>query len=90
MTPLQWHEKRLKNETSIHSEILLDKTRQNPIRVSDLMNWGFNSKVGSPATLHKAIQSLLQKEYLKIVRDSSDARNKTLVITKDGINYLEK
>ena len=90
MTPLQWHEKRLKEDLSIQSEILLDKVKEYPVGISNLMKWGYQNFVGSHATLHKAIHALVKKDYLMIRMDESDARNKTLVITKHGIKYLEK
>lgn len=88
MTPLRWHEKRMATGMSIHSEILLDRIREEKMLVSELMNWAYFNNVGSPATIHKAIQDLIHEEFFE-AKTQDDARKKMLSITTKGKRYLE-
>lgn len=90
MNPIKWHEKRLKTGMSVHSEILLDRIKQSPLKISDLMKWGIDNSVCSFATLHKEIHALVTFGYVSITYGEKDTRIKTLTITKDGNKYLEE
>lgn len=90
MNPIKWHEKRLEADISVHAEIFMDRVYQNPERISELILWGTQNNVGSPATLHKSIHELIFKGFAEIIVDEKDGRKKVIHITKSGKTYLGK
>ena len=56
-----------------------------PLRVSKLLDM---SAVASPATVHKAMRSLMAKDLLQVKADKVDGRIKYLTPTKRAIKLL--
>ena len=93
MTPLQHHDKRTAKGMGNHAELLLDLLREMlvdglPCTVMECNNLAVYREIGSPATLHKSMKWLLKNGYITLKTSERDARAKTCVLTRKGIDYL--
>ncbi len=64
--------------------ILLEHSKGQSLLVGNLISL---SHIGSPATLHGRIKSLISLGYLKLVQDQSDARKKFVAPTNLAEKY---
>lgn len=59
----------------------------NPPTVTFLMNQGF---LGSPATIHRRIMTLLEKGYIGLTYGPNNRRTKYVCIVGNGTTYLAR
>lgn len=75
------------NEIALLQAIVLRWHEKNPMTVREAINL---SALGSPATLHKRITRLREKEMLSTLNREGDRRAKFLVPTPQALAYLSK
>ena len=73
-------------ELQLLEHILLAHNKSHSLLVGDLISL---SQIGSQATLHGRIKSLVSLGYLKLVQDQNDARKKLVVPTRLSDKYLD-
>ena len=93
MSPLEHHDKRTAKGMSNHAELMLDLLREMvadvlPCTVMECNNLAVYRRIGSPATLHKAMKWLCKNGYVVLKTSERDARAKTCFLTRKGIDYL--
>ena len=87
--PLQQQRMRIRHAMTWQADVLLDILRiHGPLTVMQLINKGILEKVGSPATLHKAV-NLLRQSWLVSEEEMEDGRKVTLHLTTYGEDYLK-
>ena len=73
------------NEKAIMELAILRWAQQSPLTVRQAIGHAY---LGSPATLHKRLKQLRQKNYLKLEDVAGDRRAKFLVPGPNGLAYL--
>ena len=75
------------NESALLEAVVLRWHEKNPMTVREAINL---AALGSPATLHKRITRLREKEMLSTLNREGDRRAKFLVPTELALDYLNK
>lgn len=60
---------------------------ENPLKVSDLISI---PTLGSPATVHSALKSLIESGYLKYFTTPNSSRSKFIALTKKSTALIKK
>jgi DNA-binding MarR family transcriptional regulator len=60
---------------------------ENPLKVSDLISI---PTLGSPATVHSALKSLIESGYLKCFTTPNSRRGKFIILTKKSTTLVKK
>ena len=75
----------------------IEESLLNYIALSQLQDQGFLvmdlialEHLGSRATLHKRIKSLVVKGYIQLITDAQDERKKNVELTSKAYRYFEK
>ena len=91
MKPIKHIEQRKLAGMSIHAEVLLDliHSLEKPT-VMKIIDTAIIMEIATRNTLHKSLMWLKHHSFITINRKETDGREKMCVITRKGINYLEK
>lgn len=89
--PLQQQRMRVRHDFPWQCDVLLDIIRlhRGGLTVMQLIAKGMHEKVGSPATLHKAITRLRNSWLVSEIGCAEDSRTVILQITTYGEQYLK-
>jgi DNA-binding MarR family transcriptional regulator len=68
-------------------KMILVHDPENPLKVSDLISI---PTLGSPATVHSALKSLIESGYLKYFTISHSSRGKFIALTKKSTTLFKK
>jgi hypothetical protein len=76
-------------ETSANHKVLFEAAAVHwaagePLTVREII---YQSALGSPATLHKRLQSLIAQDFLKAESETADRRTKYISPTPKGLKY---
>jgi len=89
MRPFERHKKRETLGMSIYAETLLDMIdREDGMTVMEVLEDGMAHKVGSYATLHKAVKWLEDAEFIKMKVSEGDGRMRICTTSQRGTIYL--
>jgi Fe2+ or Zn2+ uptake regulation protein len=90
MRPLDRHNKRLELGMSTYSEILLDIiSTKEKMMVMEVIHEAVDKKVGSLATLHKALKWLTDEKFINFKVNDGDTRMRACSIAHRGTLYLK-
>lgn len=68
-------------------ELIMQQQAQNQtLLVGDLISL---SDLGSQATLHGRLKSLVVQKYVRLIPDKEDARKKSVIPTKLAVKYIQ-
>ena len=68
-------------------KVILVNNPENPLKVSDLISIRI---LGSPATVHSALKSLIDSGYLEYFTIPNSSRNKYIALTKKSTTLFRK
>ncbi len=91
MTPFAHHKKRRKHNISASTEIILDRCRRWPApgcTQSELRALAIQEEVASPATIHRSIHALLERDLIEVQPCKYDRRAMRLRVTNAGKKLL--
>jgi Fe2+ or Zn2+ uptake regulation protein len=90
MTPLELHRFRLAHEMHVEAEVLLSLIAEyGPLTIMQVMDLAQQEQLGSPATVHKYLGTIRERELVIELNDARDHRTKNLDVSKKGIRYLQ-
>jgi len=90
MTPLDWFNKRKKVNMSATGETLMSYLHElGSTQVMDFNYYASKTDIASPATIHREMKWLIDKNYVKTVHLEGNLRSKYLVVTDKAKKYLE-
>jgi len=74
------------NHKALFESAVIHWSLGNPLSVLETIN---QTELGSPATLHKRLQSLITQKFLKSECAGADKRTKFISPTPKGMSYME-
>ena len=90
MRPLDRHNKRLELGMNTYSKILLDIiSTKEKMMVMEVIHEAVDKKVGSLATLHKALKWLTDEKFINFKVNDGDTRMRVCSIAHRGTLYLK-
>ena len=91
MKPIKHFEQRKLAGMNIHAEVLLDliHSLEKPT-VMKAIDTAILMDIATRNTLHRSLMWLKNHSFITIDRREEDAREKMCLLTRRGINYLEK
>jgi hypothetical protein len=91
MKPIKHFEQRNIAGMSIHAEVLLDLIHSlDKPTVMKIIDTAIIMEIATRNTLHKSLMWLKHHSFIMIDRREEDSREKMCILTRKGINYLEK
>lgn len=72
-------------ETRLLEKIMQHQAQNQTLLVGDLISL---SQLGSQATLHGRLKSLVAQKYVRLTVDKEDARKKSVIPTKLAVKYI--
>ena len=71
----------------ILAQLAINSHESNPCRVTDLVQ---SMRFGTGPTVHRKVGVLVERRFIEVSADPTDARAKLLTITSKGIDYLKE